>query len=132
MGNLAETAVWGKWLHDTGISQSMHYARWRVGRRDLEVDIVSLDSRTQKPRFAIEIKCSDAIGGQGKELRGLKELAERHELARFPLVTATRTHSEELELDGITIDFVPVAVHCYTIGRNLLRPKFGETDAAPH
>jgi len=47
------------------------------------------------------------------------------------LVT-TRTHSEELELDGITIDLVPVALHCYTIGRNLLRPKFGETDAGTH
>ena len=128
MGNLAETAVWAQWLHDTSISESLHYARWKVGRQDLEVDIVSLDPRTQKPRFAIEIKWSDAIVGQLKELRGLKELAERHELARLPLVT-TRTQSEQLELAGITIDFVPVALHCYTIGRNLLRPKFGETDA---
>jgi predicted AAA+ superfamily ATPase len=128
MGNLAETAVWGQWLHDTGISESLHYARWKVGRQDLEVDIVSLDPRTQKPRFAIEIKWSDAIVGQLKELRGLKELAVRHVLARLPLVT-TRTLSDQLEVGGITIDFVPVALHCYTIGRNLLRPERGGADA---
>lgn len=26
MGKLAETAVWWQWLHDTSISQSLHYA----------------------------------------------------------------------------------------------------------
>ncbi|MEA3411683.1 MAG: ATP-binding protein [Pseudomonadota bacterium] len=122
MGNLAETAVWGQWLHDTAISQSLHYARWKAGRQDLEVDIVSLDLRTQKPRFAIEIKWSDAIVGQPGELRGLKELVQRHTLARLPLVT-TKTRSGQLDLDGTTIDFVPVALHCYTIGRNLLHVR---------
>lgn len=120
MGNLAETAVWSQWLHSSEVSRSMHYARWKAGRQDLEVDIVSLDQRTQKPRFAVEIKWSDRAPSALNELRGLRELAAAHRLARNPLVT-TRTYTGQATLEGITIDFMPVALHCYTIARNLLR-----------
>lgn len=120
MGNLAETAVWSQWLHDTSTSHSLHYARWKAGRQDLEVDIVSLDPRTQKPRFAVEIKWSDRIPHQLQELRGIKALASRHPLARRPLVT-TRTWTSTADLDGVPVEFAPVALHCYTIARNLLR-----------
>lgn len=121
MGSLAETAVWAQWLHSSEVSRSLHYARWKAGRQDLEVDIVSLDSRTQKPRFAVEIKWSDRTPGSINELRGLRELAQKHKLVRTPLVT-TRTYSGSVEVDGqTTIEFMPVALHCYTIARNLLR-----------
>lgn len=119
MGRLAETAVWSQWLHSEDISRSLHYARWRAGRQDLEVDIVSLDSRTQKPRFAVEIKWSDRSPDDLAEIRGLLELARRHRLTRAPLVT-TRTFHGQRDVAGVTIDFVPVALHCYTIARNLL------------
>lgn len=122
MGNLAETAVWSQWLHDAPISLSLHYARWKSGRQAREVDIVSIDPRTQKPRFAVEIKWSDRIVKQLKELRGLKELAEKYPLARAPLAT-TRTYTGTAEVDGVGIEFVPVALHCYTIARNLLRSQ---------
>jgi len=122
MGRLAETAVWSQWLHDTDTSRSLHYARWKSGRQTLEVDIVSLAAQTQKPRFAVEIKWSDRIPGQLQELRALRELAVKHPLARAPLVT-TRTYSGRAELDGVGIEFAPVALHCYTIARNLLRTR---------
>jgi uncharacterized protein len=120
MGNLAETAVWSQWLHSTEVSRSLHYARWKAGRQDLEVDIVSLDPRTQKPRFAVEIKWSDRAPQELNQLRGLRELAAKHPLARQPLVT-TRTVTTQATVDGTTIEFMPVALHCYTIARNLLR-----------
>ena len=120
MGNLAETAVWSQWLHSTEVSRALHYARWKAGRQDLEVDIVALDPRTQKPRFAVEIKWSDRAPQTPGDLRGLRELAARHTLARTPLVT-TRTTTARIELEGIPIEFMPVALHCYTIARNLLR-----------
>ena len=100
----------------------MHYARWKSGRQTLEIDIVSLNAQTQKPRFAVEIKWSDRIPGQLQELRALRELAVKHPLARQPLVT-TRTYTGQAELDGIAIEFMPVALHCYTIARNLLRTR---------
>lgn len=90
------------------------------GRQDLEVDIVSLDMRTQKPRFAVQIKWSDRAPGSLNELRGLRDQAKRHKLARTPLV-ATRTHSSMVRVDGVDLEFMPVALHCYTIARNLLR-----------
>lgn len=120
MGNLAETAVWSQWLHSASVSRSLHYARWKAGRQDLEVDIVSLDSRTQKPRFAVEIKWSDRIPTALNELRGLHALASKNALVRTPLVT-TRSYTGRTTLDGIEIEFMPVALHCYTIARNLLR-----------
>lgn len=120
MGNLAETAVWSQWLHSTVVSRSLHYARWKSGRQDLEVDIVSLDQRTQKPRFAVEIKWSDRAPNALGELRGLRELAAKNPLARKPLVT-TRTYTGAAQVDGVEIEFMPVALHCYTIARNLLR-----------
>ena len=120
MGSLAETAVWSQWLHSAQVSRSLHYARWKAGRQDLEVDIVSLDSRTQTPRFAVEIKWSDRTPNALNDLRGLRELATRHTLARVPLVT-TRTYTGQATLDGIAIEFMPVALHCYTIASNLLR-----------
>lgn len=120
MGNLAETAVWSQWLHSASVSRSLHYARWKAGRQDLEVDIVSLDSRTQKPRFAVEIKWSDRIPTALSELRGLHALASKNPLARTPLVT-TRSYTGRAMMDGIEIEFMPVALHCYTIARNLLR-----------
>jgi predicted AAA+ superfamily ATPase len=120
MGNLAETAVWSQWLHSAQVSQSLHYARWKAGRQDLEVDIVSLDTRTQKPRFAVEIKWSDRTPTTWGELRALRELSSKHPLGRMPLVT-TRTYSGILDVDGVQVEFMPVALHCYTIARNLLR-----------
>ncbi|TCJ12794.1 ATP-binding protein [Parasulfuritortus cantonensis] len=120
MGALAETAVWSQWLHSTSMIQSLHYARWRQGRSDLEVDLVSLDIRTQKPRFAVEIKWSDAAYSNWGELRGIREFAARHELSRRPLVT-TLTQAGQGR-DGTTeIEFMPTSLHCYTIARNLLR-----------
>ncbi|HPB73738.1 MAG TPA: ATP-binding protein [Chromatiaceae bacterium] len=120
MGNLAETAVWSQWLHDSHLTHSLHYARWTVGRQDLEVDIVSLDPPTQRPRFAVEIKWSDRPPHEVQTLRGIREFAARYPLVRNPLVT-TRTYTGQMEVDGVAIDFVPVALHCYTIARNLLK-----------
>lgn len=120
MGALAETAVWSQWLHSTSMIQSLHYARWTRGRSKLEVDLVSLDTRTQKPRFAVEIKWSDAAYADWGELRGIRELVSRHALTRRPLVT-TLTRAGIGRDEKLEIEFVPTSLHCYTIARNLLR-----------
>lgn len=120
MGALAETAVWSQWLHDTSTIQSLHYARWKQGRSDLEVDLVSIDNRTLKPRFAVEIKWSDAAYADWGELRGLREFTAKHELVRRSLVTTLSVSS--MGTDGTTkLEFMPTSLHCYTISRNLLR-----------
>lgn len=120
MGALAETAVWSQWLHSTSLMQSLHYARWKAGRTEYEVDLVSLDAATQSPRFAVEIKWSDRAFDDWRELRGLREFAARHNMIRRPLVT-TRTASGIGKDGALEIEFVPTSLHCYTLGRNLLR-----------
>lgn len=120
IGSLAETAVFSQWLHSTRTIQSLHYARWKQGRSDLEVDLVSLDPRTQKPRFAVEIKWSDKSFKDWRLLRGIRALAAEHKLARPPVVT-TLTASGMREEDGIQLEFIPTSLHCYTIAKNVLR-----------
>jgi len=120
IGSLAETAVFGQWLHSTRTIESLHYARWKQGRSDLEIDLVSLDPRTQKPRFAGEIKWSDACFSDWSLLRGIRALASEHALARPPVVT-TLTAAGMGEENGVRIEFIPTSLHCYPIARNVLR-----------
>lgn len=120
MGRLAETAIWAQWLHSPSTIESLHFARWKSGRTDLEVDLVSLDTKTQKPKFAVEIKWSDSAYSDWRELRGIRELAKLYKLQRRPLVT-TRTLTGEGDDGTVKIDFVPASLHCYTIAKNLLK-----------
>lgn len=120
IGLLAETALWAQWLHSASMIDTLHYARWKSGRGDVEVDLVALDPRTQSPRFAVEVKWSDSAYDNWNELRGIREFAAAHRLQRNPLVT-TLTRSGNGTDGKLTIDFVPTSLHCYTIARNLLR-----------
>lgn len=122
MGQLAETALWSQWLHSASTIDSLHYARWKQGRRDSEVDLVAVDPRTQAPRFAVEVKWSDSAFDHWNELQGLRDFASRHKLQRNPLVTTlTKTGQGKDKVTRLEIDFVPTSLHCYTIARNLLR-----------
>jgi hypothetical protein len=49
MGNLVETDIFSQWQHS---DYTIYYARWDGG----EIDIVSLDKATHKPKWIIEIK----------------------------------------------------------------------------
>jgi predicted AAA+ superfamily ATPase len=118
MGRLAETAVWSQWMHSTHLSMSLHYARWKSGRQDLEVDIVSVNQRTQKPDFAVEVKWSDRIVETPGDLRGLREFAAKHPMIRKPLLVTTRTRTEQTSPD---VHFIPTSLYCYSITRNLMR-----------
>lgn len=122
LGRLVETAIWTQWLHSPQDIAALHYARWREGRTDYEVDLVGLAAHDQKPRFVVEIKWSDrAVQDPEGELKGLRRFLVQHpKLARAPLVT-TLTQTAQRQLDGHTIDFSPSALHCCTIARNLLR-----------
>ena len=115
VGQLAETAVFSQWLHNSAYIQSLYYARWGKG----EVDLVSLEPGSQRPRFAIEIKWSDRAVENPKELRQLALFAQRHELSRKPLAT-TYSHSGNVNVDGVEIELSPTALHCYTVARNTL------------
>lgn len=115
MGQLAETAVFSQWLHNTSYIESLYYARWAKG----EVDLVSLNSGTQQPQFAIEVKWSDRAAEDSRMLRPLASFAQRHTLIRRPLAT-TYSLTGSVCVNGVDIELSPTALHCYTVGRNTL------------
>ena len=118
MGPLAETAIFSQWFHSDELRQ-LHYARWKSGRKDLEVDLVRIDPATLRPTWAYEIKWSDRFIDQPGELRGLIELAKSKREFPVHVGATTRTKHSLSEIDGITIRHFPCALHCYQIGKNL-------------
>ncbi|SMC78099.1 hypothetical protein SAMN05880593_106256 [Rhizobium sp. RU36D] len=118
MGSLAETAIFSQWFHSDELRQ-LHYARWKSGRKDLEVDLVKVDPATLRPSWAYEIKWSDRYVEHPGELRGLIELAGKKPKFPVQVGATTRTLSAETTVDGVTIKHFPCALHCYQIGKNL-------------
>ncbi len=111
---LVETAVYAQWIHNKDFIDSLHYARWKSG----EIDFVSLDPRGA-PRFAVEVKWSDATPEDPRPLKGLVNFCRKHQLARVPLVT-TITRTARITYQDQEIEFAPASLHCYTVAKNTL------------
>lgn len=122
MGNMAETAIFSQWFHSDQLA-NIHYARWKSGRQDREVDLVRVDPATLCPVWAYEVKWSDRYVDQPGELKGLIEFARRNERYPVRVGASTRTLSAESLVDGVTIRHFPCALHCYQIGRNVIEGR---------
>lgn len=119
MGAMAETAIFSQWFH-SDLMKNLHYARWKQGRTDLEVDLVRVDPARLKPTWAYEIKWSDRYASdQPGELRGLVEFAKRNFVNSVPAGATTKTITAESEIDGVLIRHFPCALHCYQVGKNV-------------
>jgi uncharacterized protein len=118
MGSMAETAVFSQWLHNAAYVDSLYYSRWASG----EVDLVSLDPAGQRPRFAVEVKWSDRVWDEPREIRGVLDFSRKHKLRRVPLVTTVSKHGER-DIGGVRVEFAPVSLHCYTVGKNTLERR---------
>lgn len=119
MGAMAETAIFSQWFH-SDLMKNLHYARWKQGRTDLEVDLVRVDPARLKPTWAYEIKWSDRYAtDQPGELRGLIEFARRNFGNGIPAGATTKTVTAESEIGGVLIRHFPCALHCYQVGKNV-------------
>lgn len=114
MGNLVETAIYAQWFHSHDIG-NLHYARWQSG----EIDLVSLDQRHQKPRWAAEIKWSDTPLRDRRLLRNAINFARKNRITA-PVVFTTRTQHARQNHDGIEFLFVPSALYAYVISAGIL------------
>lgn len=119
MGNMAETAIFSQWFHSDQLS-NIHYARWKSGRQDREVDLVRVDPATFRPAWAYEIKWSDRFVDSPGELKGLIEFARKNPRHPVPVGASTRSKTAETMVDGVVIRHFPCALHCYQIGRNVI------------
>lgn len=113
MGQLVETAIVTQWYHRP---QRIAFARWNYARgKSQEVDIVGLYRDTLKPSFAVEAKWSNRPIEKPSELVGLVAFAKKNKLDRVILTTINQ--SGTMELEGVTVEYLPAAVYCYTVGR---------------
>jgi len=119
MGAIAETALYAQWFHDPQIIEHLYYARWKKG----EIDIVSLDPKTQRPAWATEVKWSDRSASDPGELGNLSFFKKIHPSMTLCEIT-TRTYRGEGKLrDGTPVTFVPTSIAVYTVGKFLLHKK---------
>jgi len=124
MGNMAETAIFSQWFHSDQLS-NIHYARWKSGRQQREVDLVRVDPATLRPAWAYEIKWSDRFVDSPGELKGLIEFARKNPRHPVPVGASTRSKTAETTVDGVVIRHFPCALHCYQIGRNVIEGRPG-------
>lgn len=122
IGHLVETAIFSQWQHSR--STSLHYARWKSG----EVDIVSLDSSTQRPVWIVEVKWSDRAVSNLPELDNCVEFAAGNHISDSKILVTTKTIAATKEYRGITFEFIPSSVYAYTLGANILRTQLPNSD----
>ena len=108
LGNMVETAIFSQRFHND--PHNLHYARWKDG----EVDQVMLDPLL-KPLWATEVKWSDRPFKSPKLLEKQVGFCRKNELTS--LLVTTKTKQGKITLNGVKIEFIPAALHAYSIGR---------------
>lgn len=116
LGNMVETAIFSQWQHLGKNPSSLFYARWKSG----EIDIVNLSNK-QKPVWLVEIKWTNRFAENPKALKNIKIFCEQHQLQRA-LITTIDQHFHQT-IDGLSYEFVPASIYCYTVGKNLIAGK---------
>lgn len=114
MGNMVETAIFAQFYHRPEIRRNLYYARWADG----EVDIVLLDGKSQKPVTAIEVKWSNRYVEDVKLLQKQRKFCTNNQL--FSCLVTTLDQNTARIQDDFTFHFIPAAVYCWFIGKNIL------------
>ncbi|PKR80958.1 ATPase [Brumimicrobium salinarum] len=118
-GNMIETAFFSQWMHREHLD--LKYARWKMGRKEGEVDIVLLDNNLFKPQWCVEIKWSNRFVDKPQELKSLRHFCKENNF-KATLVT-TIDMMDNKTVDNVHITFVPAAVYAYNIGVNTIELK---------
>jgi predicted AAA+ superfamily ATPase len=118
MGALTETAIYSQWQHSK-VAQ-LYYARWDKG----EIDIVSLNSATQKPTWAVEVKWSDRPYKSLDELDNCVEFSQKNPGMIQSILITSRTISDPAVIyKDIKFKFLPASLYAYLLGANLLNKE---------
>jgi predicted AAA+ superfamily ATPase len=115
-GGIVETAIFSQWMHRENVR--LYYARWRLGRKEGEVDMVQLDDASQKPSWAVEIKWSNRFADNPGKLRSLIEFCKQNRI-KAAVVTSIDRQTQLLQ-DGIELNYHPASLYAYIIGANTL------------
>ena len=118
LGSMVETAVYAQRLQR---NDSIWYANWKMGRENGEVDMVGLNAVTQKPAWAVELKWSDRYYVAPGELKSLLAFMETNGLS--DAIVSSRTKSGVVNMDSVSLMFIPSALYAYLTGYNTVCKK---------
>lgn len=117
MGALAETAFLAQVFN--GLDGSiMRYARWKNGKTEGEVDLVTLDKKLQNPDSALEIKWSDRIETDLRLADSLVHFVNKHGSTIEQVFMTTRSISADIRYKNVNIKCTPTAGFCAVIGQS--------------
>lgn len=119
-GEMVETAIYDQWI--LGNKTDFYYANWCKGREKGEVDIVWVDSASQKPFSLAEIKWTDRFYEDPSQLKSLRKFLEAKEGIRKVIVT-TKSKLGSATIDGKTLLFIPSALYAYWVSKYLFEEK---------
>jgi predicted AAA+ superfamily ATPase len=119
MGAMVETGIYAQWLHREW--DIPHYARWSKNRMNGEVDMIGLDAKKMKPRWAVEIKWSNRYIEQYRELKSLFYFCEQNGLNNATITSIDKF--AETTYKDITLHFLPSSLYAFAVGANTLLQK---------
>lgn len=111
MGDVVETGIFSQWFHSGRVA--LHYSRWKDG----EVDIVDVGPDV-KAKWAVEVKWSDKPFDNPSTLKSVIGFCHQNGLAE--VVVTTKTRSGRKTVAGVEMTFVPSAIYCYAVGRDII------------
>lgn len=107
-----------QWFHS---DVRLHYARWKNGHNQGEVDIVNLDNAKHKPHWAVEVKWSDRFFDRPYELENLISFCKANMLGDATVTTISKQGIKTQ--DNVALEFTPASLYCYQLGYNIIRFK---------
>lgn len=119
IGSIIETAVFSQHFHtEDSFRKQIFYAKWKNNSDKFdEVDVVWTDE-SYNPKVLLEIKWSDLHVGRPGDLKGLLNMAVKHQLKTVSTTSKTKRGSIRHTYKGcdINILFWPCAEFCYDLG----------------
>jgi predicted AAA+ superfamily ATPase len=118
-GNMVETAIFSQWMHRDNMD--LKYARWKMGRSEGEVDMVSIDNKLFKPQWCVEIKWSNRYYDKSRDLESLLFFCKKNGFKASVVTTVDILGNKTV--DELELTFLPAAVYAYNIGAITLDKK---------
>lgn len=111
IGDLIETTVFAQWFPRD--FSNICYANWKDGKYQGEVDIVGLNSATQKPQWATEIKWSSRFWEHAGELKSLLNFMDKNKMTDAIVTNIDKFGKKDL--DRVSLHFIPTSVYSYIV-----------------
>jgi predicted AAA+ superfamily ATPase len=115
-GNMVETSIFSQWMHMQNMD--LKYARWKLGRSEGEVDMVSIDNKLFKPQWCVEIKWSNRYFDKAAELVSLLFFCKKNDFKAAVVTTIDILGNKQV--DDLELTFIPTAVYAYNVGATTL------------